>query len=259
MTAVQQNTSPVVAHADASPNIKTATTAHCGLSACGHDATETSRDRDSYAVTSFADIIDRSLHATAARFTMGLSPAALAEAYLDWATHLAFSPGKRLQLVDKAARKAVRFANYACRCAMEGGQGRVLHRAAAAGPSASSARSGRNGRTTSCYQAFLLNQQWWHNATTGIRGVTKQHENMVEFASRQMLDMFSPSNFPADQSRGPAADDQQGRHESGERLPEFDRGLGARRQRQETGRHRELRRRPRRGGRRPARWSIAIG
>jgi len=45
------------------------------------------------------------------------------------------------------------------------------------------------------YQGFLFNQQWWHNATTGIRGVTKQHENMVEFTSRQILDMFSPSNF----------------------------------------------------------------
>jgi polyhydroxyalkanoate synthase len=51
--------------------------------------------RDSYAVTAFAEIVDRSLHATAARFTMGLSPAALAEGYLDWATHLAFSPGSK--------------------------------------------------------------------------------------------------------------------------------------------------------------------
>jgi polyhydroxyalkanoate synthase len=40
--------------------------------------------------------------ATAARFTAGLSPAALAKAYYDWAIHLTFSPGKRLQLVDKA-------------------------------------------------------------------------------------------------------------------------------------------------------------
>jgi polyhydroxyalkanoate synthase len=77
--------------------------------------------RDSYVVTAFANIVDHSLHATAARFTMGLSPAALAESYLDWATHLAFSPGKRLQLVDKAARKTIRFANYAFRYASESG------------------------------------------------------------------------------------------------------------------------------------------
>jgi len=55
-----------------------------------------------------------------ARFTVGLSPAALAHAYLDWITHLTYSPGKRLQLVNKAARKAVRFANYASRCAVAG-------------------------------------------------------------------------------------------------------------------------------------------
>src|SRR5262245_58243953 len=74
--------------------------------------------RDSFAVTALADIIDRSLHAAVARFTAGLSPAALAHAYLDWVTHLTYSPGKRLQLVDKATRKAVRFANYASRCAV---------------------------------------------------------------------------------------------------------------------------------------------
>ena len=45
------------------------------------------------------------------------------------------------------------------------------------------------------YQAFLLNQQWSHNATTGLRGVSKQHENMVHFMSRQIIDMVSPSNF----------------------------------------------------------------
>ena len=62
--------------------------------------------RDSYAVTALADVLDRSLHAVIARFTAGLSPAAMAHAYLDWATHLAYSPGKRLQLMDKAVRKA---------------------------------------------------------------------------------------------------------------------------------------------------------
>ena len=69
-------------------------------------------DRDSHSVTALAEITDRSLHAATARFTGGLSPAALAHAYLDWATHLAYAPGKRLQLGDKAIGKAIRFGSY---------------------------------------------------------------------------------------------------------------------------------------------------
>ena len=66
-------------------------------------------DRDSYSVTAFADITDRSLHAAMARFAAGVSPAALAQAYSDWAVHIAFAPGKRIQLLHKAVRKAARF------------------------------------------------------------------------------------------------------------------------------------------------------
>ncbi len=155
---------------------------------------QTEGRRDSYSVTALADIADRSLHAAMARFTAGLSPAALVYAYLDWAAHLAYAPGKRMQLIDKAVRKAVRFTNYACRCA------------ACTAPSTPcieplpqdrrfAGKEWHEWPYSFIHQAFLLNQQWWHNATTGIRGVSKQHEAMVEFMSRQVLDMFSPSNF----------------------------------------------------------------
>jgi len=158
--------------------------------------TEEIDGRDSYAVTAVADIIDRSLHATIARFTLGLSPAALAKAYFDWATHLAVSPGKRLQLVDKAARKSVRFANYAFRSASQGGAAPYCIEPLPQDRRFDSAEWQKPPYNFMA-QAFLLQQQWWHNATTGIRGVTKHHETMVEFVSRQILDMISPSNFLA--------------------------------------------------------------
>ncbi len=53
---------------------------------------ERREDRDSYSVTAFADITDRSLHAATARFTAGVSPAALAQAYSDWAVQLSINP-----------------------------------------------------------------------------------------------------------------------------------------------------------------------
>jgi len=42
---------------------------------------------------------DQPLHAALARFTLGISPAALSQAYTDWLQHLLFSPDKQLQLV----------------------------------------------------------------------------------------------------------------------------------------------------------------
>ena len=153
------------------------------------------QDRDSYTVTALADITDRALHAATARFTGGISPAALAEAYLDWATHLAYAPGKRIQLVDKAMRKAMRFSNYLQKHAVSGGRAEDCidplpqdHRF--------TDEAWRKFPFNFIYQGFLLQQQWWHNATTGLRGVSKSHEDMVEFASRQILDMVAPSNFP---------------------------------------------------------------
>ncbi len=151
-------------------------------------------DRDSYASTAFADIVDRSFHAAMARTTHGLSPAAIGQAYLDWWTHLAFSPGKQIQLAEKAAKKVARFTHHAVNCTTTH---EVNEPCIVPLPQDRRFEGPAWKQWPYClyYQAFLLNQQWWHNATTGIRGVTKQHEDIVEFATRQMLDIWAPSNF----------------------------------------------------------------
>ncbi len=156
-------------------------------------APEPSFIRDSYASTAFADVVDRSVHAATARFTAGLSPMALIGAYMDWASHIAFAPGKQSQLAEKALKKAARLATYASRrvidrngvepCIVPLPQDRRF-----------AGEAWQNPPYDYVYQAFLLGQQWWHNAVTGVRGVTKRDEDMVAFATRQFLDVFSPSN-----------------------------------------------------------------
>jgi polyhydroxyalkanoate synthase subunit PhaC len=143
----------------------------------------------------FADTIDRSLHAAIARLTAGLSPAALTLAWLDWASHLAAAPGKRMALADLAVRQSVRLLEYASRCPSGGDPpARCIE------PSPQDHRfSGPEWQQypfNLIHQAFLLNERWWHVATTGIRGVSVHHDAVVEFATRQLLDTFSPSNFP---------------------------------------------------------------
>jgi polyhydroxyalkanoate synthase subunit PhaC len=152
--------------------------------------------RDSFASTAFAETMDRSLNAAVARYSTGLSPMALVSAYWDWASHLGFAPGKRLQLSEKAAKKALRLANYMVRHAM-----RMDGGAPCIEPLPQDRRfvdeAWQKPPFNVMYQSFLLTQQWWHNATTGVRGVTRKHEKMVAFGARQFLDMISPANFIA--------------------------------------------------------------
>jgi polyhydroxyalkanoate synthase len=56
--------------------------------------------------------LDRAFKANLARLTNGISPAGMAALYVDWLAHLALSPGKQLELVEKAARKSARLALY---------------------------------------------------------------------------------------------------------------------------------------------------
>ncbi|OPY07857.1 MAG: Poly-beta-hydroxybutyrate polymerase [Syntrophaceae bacterium PtaB.Bin038] len=137
--------------------------------------------------------LDRMMHAWIGRFTGGLSPASLLFAYLDWLVHLAFSPAKQAELGEKAVRKVLRFSLYMQQCSRERDAAPCID------PLPQDRRfAGEDWQRwpySQIYQSFLLLQQWWHNATTGIQGVSRRHDEFVSFAARQILDVFSPSNY----------------------------------------------------------------
>jgi polyhydroxyalkanoate synthase len=136
--------------------------------------------------------LDRALYAGIACWTQGLSPASLVSAAADWAVHLAASPGKQLELLVKAQRKMLRLAKLA-----------VAPASPDSGPCIEPLPQDRRFAGVEwqqwpfnlVYQGFLLEQQWWYNATTGVPGVTRHHEQLWTFAVRQALDMVAPSNF----------------------------------------------------------------
>ncbi len=138
--------------------------------------------------------IDRSAGALSAQMTAGLSPAALWLAWADWALHLAQAPGKRAELAAKGWRKASRLGLHALHCAQEGGADCCIE--PLPGDRRFADEAWKKQPFSLMYQSFLLNQQWWHNATREVPGVSPHHEAVVSFAAKQLLDMLSPSNSP---------------------------------------------------------------
>ena len=129
-----------------------------------------------------------------ARLANGVSPSSVAQAYSDWLTHLVVSPSKQSELAASALRKALQWQHYATHA----WRGECPH---CIEPLPQDKRFSpaewETGPFNALAQAFLLTQQWWNEATTGVRGVSAHHEDLVEFTTRQWLDMWSPSNFIA--------------------------------------------------------------
>lgn len=137
---------------------------------------------------------DQPLHESIARLTGGLSPLALSQAYADWAQHLWLSPDKQTELVQKAAQKWQRLFAYGARAAIDSACPACIE------PLPQDKRfadqTWQHWPFNGLYQSFLLAQQWWHNATIGVPGVSRHHEDIVSFAARQVLDVVSPANSP---------------------------------------------------------------
>jgi polyhydroxyalkanoate synthase len=134
--------------------------------------------------------LERSLLALWPSQGVSVAPATALGAFADWAMHLALSPAKQWELAGLAGEQAARWGRAAtsgpaddCWCVEPLPQDKRFDDA-----------RWRERPFVWFAQAFLLRQEWWQCATTAVPGVSHHHEQMVNFAARQWLDMVSPSN-----------------------------------------------------------------
>ncbi|WP_371865869.1 PHA/PHB synthase family protein [Duganella qianjiadongensis] len=122
--------------------------------------------------------LDLFVQSQMAKLTGGVSPIGMGLAFMDWACHLATSPGKQMDLLTRS---------YAVPVTADGqlADGRF------SGP------DWQRWPFQQYAQNFLQCQQFWEQATTGVRGVAPHHSQVVNFTARQLLDMLAPSNFLA--------------------------------------------------------------
>jgi len=137
-------------------------------------------------------VLDRWTHAQWSPFTHGVSNASLRMAFDDWLTHLLHNPAEQLALTQKAWNAGQQWLGYAMQAHQTGCTPCIE-------PMVQDTRfahaSWHDWPFNAMGQLFLLTQQWWHDATTGVRGVSPHHEAVVDFTLRQVLDTVSPANF----------------------------------------------------------------
>ena len=141
------------------------------------------------------DAFDKSLRAVEARLTHGISPMALAGAWMDWAVEMARAPGKQAALVERAATDALRLSAFAWKSAL-GGSPEPLY-APADGDHRFADEDWRRFPFDLMAQATRAAEIWWDEATTGVHGLPERRAQQVRFLAHQALDVISPSAIPA--------------------------------------------------------------
>jgi len=136
---------------------------------------------------------DRIFNAGVAGYTLGLDPRVFALAALDWWVKLMCSPGTHARLTEKAWRKVLKFAMFAAQSQVDADAPPAIV------PLPQDHRFDYPGWKRRPYnlmsQAFLLGQQWWANATTGVPALSERRKDIMNFVTRQILDVMSPANF----------------------------------------------------------------
>lgn len=138
-------------------------------------------------VEEFFICMDKSYQANLAKFTAGMSPAAILTARFSWLVQLAQCPGKIAELILYPYLHSKDYLANLFEDELPG--------------------NGEDVRFTSANwklypwrlwaENFLAVEDWWHTATVGISGVPSHVERINSFMVRQILDACAPSNFVA--------------------------------------------------------------
>lgn len=140
--------------------------------------------------------LDMALQSHIAKLTGGVSPISVTLAWMDWAMHLGASPGKQMDLLAMLQKQTTKWAIALPIATTEKPEAQPDVKADEEKDSRFAHPGWSNWPFNAMSDAFLQQQQFWQAATTGVRGVSAHHEYVVNFASRQILDMASPSNYP---------------------------------------------------------------
>lgn len=140
-----------------------------------------------------SEILTRGVHAAISQVTFGLSPAALGGAFFDWWEHLALAPGKQLDLAQLAIAGVVNNLAFASRSAY--GSPGDPSEFALPHDERFRAPDWRHFPYNIYAHNYLSIERWWDAATSNLRAVSQRHDNMMNFAARQILDTVAPSNF----------------------------------------------------------------
>jgi polyhydroxyalkanoate synthase len=135
--------------------------------------------------------IDHQLRGQLAAATRGMSPVDVAAALVDWAGHLVLSPGKLLSLAESLARNGVELAKINRKALRPNGEDL---------PQIADRRMMSEDWQKWPFNVFAhghrLAKGLATEATTGVDGVSKDHEQLVSFLANQIVEMASPANVP---------------------------------------------------------------
>ena len=135
--------------------------------------------------------IDHKLRGQLAVATRGVSPVDVATAVVDWAGHLAMSPGKLFSLAESVARNGVELVKIGSKVSTPDGENL---------PAIMDRRMLTEDWQRWPFNVFAhghrLAKALAIEATTGVDGVSKESEQLVSFLANQVVEMASPANLP---------------------------------------------------------------